>query len=195
MARFLSAEPGLEVVAHCATVKEAIKIIGAMAVDLVLLDFDLGVEKGSDFLRLARAKGFDGRILVLTAGMTPAETRDVFALGAAGIYYKHESPDLLAKSILQVMRGRAWIGAQDLEKLLRPQGASSEASPKRKLTDRERQVLRGILEGLSNKEIAAGLLVSESAVKAVLQQLFHKTGVHTRSQLVRIALEQYRDQV
>jgi DNA-binding NarL/FixJ family response regulator len=57
------------------------------------------------------------------------------------------------------------------------------------LTEREQQVLRGIFEGLTNKEIGAQLGVSDGAVKATLQQLFQKTGVRTRSQLVRIALE------
>jgi DNA-binding NarL/FixJ family response regulator len=57
------------------------------------------------------------------------------------------------------------------------------------LTEREQRVLQGVFEGLGNKEIGAGLGVSVSAVKATLQQLFHKTGVRTRSQLVRIALE------
>ncbi len=195
MARFLSAEPDLEVVAQSSNVKDALKILSSRPVDLVLLDFDLGAERGSDFIRLARAAGFAGRILLLTAGMTPAETKDLFALGASGIYHKHESPDQLAKSIQQVMKGRVWIAEKDLEKMLHPESASEEAGPRRKLTERERQVLRGILEGLSNKEIASGILISESAVKAVLQQLFSKTGVRTRSQLVRIALEQYRDQV
>jgi len=64
-----------------------------------------------------------------------------------------------------------------------------EQSLRKALTPREQQVLRGIFEGLSNKEIAGQLSVTETAVKATLQQLFQKTGVRTRSQLVRIALE------
>jgi two-component system nitrate/nitrite response regulator NarL len=62
-------------------------------------------------------------------------------------------------------------------------------------TDRERQVLSYVFEGLANKEIAERIGVSESSVKATLQQLFSKTGVRTRSQLVRIALEQYKEQL
>jgi two-component system nitrate/nitrite response regulator NarL len=54
-------------------------------------------------------------------------------------------------------------------------------------------VLSFVFEGLANKQIADRLQISESAVKASLQQLFTKTGVRTRSQLVRIALEKYRD--
>ena len=64
-----------------------------------------------------------------------------------------------------------------------------------KLTEREKQVFSSVFEGLMNKQIADRLRISETAVKASLQQLFAKTGVRTRSQLVRVALEQYRDQL
>ena len=64
-----------------------------------------------------------------------------------------------------------------------------------RLTDRQRKVLRFVLEGLSNKEIAWRLQISESYVKAILQSLFQKTGVRTRGQLVRVAFEQYEDQL
>jgi len=64
-----------------------------------------------------------------------------------------------------------------------------------RFTERERSVLSCVFEGLANKEIAERIGVSESSVKATLQQLFSKTGVRTRSQLVRIALEQYKNEV
>jgi DNA-binding NarL/FixJ family response regulator len=57
------------------------------------------------------------------------------------------------------------------------------------MTERQQRVLRGVFEGLTNKEIAFHIGVSESAVKATLQQLFRKTGVRTRAQLVRIVME------
>lgn len=63
------------------------------------------------------------------------------------------------------------------------------------LSPRDRRVLRLLLEGSSNKEIATDLNLSESAAKAALQQLFAKTGVRTRSQLVRVALEMLKDQI
>ena len=61
------------------------------------------------------------------------------------------------------------------------------------LNDRETAVLRLVVQGRANKEIAAHMDISESAVKNTIQQLFAKTGVRTRSQLVRVALEQYRN--
>lgn len=71
-------------------------------------------------------------------------------------------------------------------------GASSD-DRRTSLTDREEQILRLLVQGLSNKEIAARLAISESAVKNTLQQLFTRTGVRTRSQLVRVAMESYRN--
>lgn len=61
------------------------------------------------------------------------------------------------------------------------------------LTNRELDVLKAVVQGLANKEIAASLKISDSAVKNALQQLFTKTGVRSRSQLVRVALERYRN--
>jgi PAS domain S-box-containing protein len=76
--------------------------------------------------------------------------------------------------------------------------ASSNLSPSEHqervpLTDRETDVLRSLVQGLANKEIATRMEVSESTIKNTLQQLFAKTNVRTRAQLVRVALEQYRD--
>jgi PAS domain S-box-containing protein len=71
--------------------------------------------------------------------------------------------------------------------------ASEHQEDRAALNPRETEVLRFLVQGLANKEIATRMEVSESTVKNTLQQLFAKTDVHTRSQLVRVALEQYRD--
>ena len=68
-------------------------------------------------------------------------------------------------------------------------GAESASRTRPQLTEREQRVLQGVFEGLANKEIGVRLGISESAVKSTLQQLFRKTQVRTRSQLVRVALE------
>lgn len=71
--------------------------------------------------------------------------------------------------------------------------SSGEQQERAALTDRETEVLRSLVQGLANKEIATRMEVSESTIKNTLQQLFAKTSVRTRAQLVRVALEQYRD--
>jgi DNA-binding NarL/FixJ family response regulator len=90
---------------------------------------------------------------------------------------------------------RLWATvASQIDRRLRPTRGSRASTtparkPRRSLTARERQVLRGIFEGLTNKQIAMDIGVSESAVKATLQHVFRKTQVRTRAQLVRVVVE------
>jgi DNA-binding NarL/FixJ family response regulator len=88
------------------------------------------------------------------------------------------------------MRGEVWLEVKGIQSLISgANGRPDEQRASQSFNTRERAVLKAVFEGFTNKEIAAKLEVSESSVKAVLQQLFDKTGVRTRSQLVRIALE------
>jgi len=189
LSRLLAAEPGFEMVAHCGTTAEALDILGREAVDIVLLDYDLGEDHGEQFLTAARRAGYTGKILMVTAGMTAAESSHALKLGAAGIFLKHSSPGILTQAIRLVATGEMWVDQKVIHMLADGVPARGERDLRSLLTEREQSVLQGLFEGLSNKEIATELGVSESAVKATLQQLFQKTRVRTRSQLVRIALE------
>jgi DNA-binding NarL/FixJ family response regulator len=193
--RLLSAEPGFKVAAHCGTIGEGLRILERTAIDVVLLDFDLGESDGRQFLRLAKEHGFQGKILVVTAGVDASVAAELIRSGISGVFRKHDSAALLAQAIRDVMAGKVWLDQEQLQTALRTEVASSQDNRTRGFTAREQQVLSCVFEGLANKEIAARIRVSESSVKATLQQLFSKTGVRTRSQLVRIVLEQHRDQL
>ena len=194
VARLLDAEHSLEV-RHCGSVHEGVSILTSVPIDVVLLDFDLGNEKGSSFLAKAQATGFKGKVLLLTAGVNELEAADLIRQGISGIVLKHSSPADLSEGIHGVLAGKVWFDQEYLKRVLE-QAASAQAvrSSNSTFSERERQVLSLVLEGLSNKEIAERIHVSESSVKASLQQLFEKTGVRTRSQLVRVALERHKDQ-
>jgi len=112
----------------------------------------------------------------------------------AGIMLKESPLSVLAEAVRAVASGGAWLDQRFLRALAGTEPAEG-AESKATLSDRERKILRCLLEGLGNKEIAGRLLISETAVKTALQQLFQKTGVRSRSQLVRVALEQYHDQI
>ncbi|MBV9181983.1 MAG: response regulator transcription factor [Acidobacteria bacterium] len=192
--RLLSSEPGFDVAAHCGTVEEALTVLRQKSIDIILLDFDLGDRDGREFISLARAQGFKGKILVVTAGLDQPAMSELVRSGVAGIFRKHDSAGLLAQGIREVVSGKVWLRQEQLEVALRNHSKSSKSmvSP---FTERERQVLSCVFEGLANKEIAGRIGVSEGSIKATLQQLFSKTGVRTRSQLVRSVLEHYRDQL
>jgi DNA-binding NarL/FixJ family response regulator len=193
LARLLASEPDFELAVPCSSGEEALRVLESREIDLILLDYDLGAETGSRFLVLAAQRGLKGRVLVVTAGLGDSEVAEMLRLGVTGIFLKHNPPSLLAKAIRKVMAGEIWLDQRYLKILLQESRASDLQGRGRRLSEREREVLRSVFQGLANKEIAVRLQVSESSVKATLQQLFFKTGVRTRSQLVRVALEQYRD--
>ena len=186
--RLLVSEPGFETVAECGTLAEGLAVLSHSAIDIVLLDFDLEDDTGARFITAANAQGYQGKILMVTAGMSPLDIAVARKLGIAGIFLKHSSPAMLLDAIRAVAEGREWMDPK-----LNGAGADAAnadaAHKKEPLTPREQDVLRSVFEGLTNKEIAYRIGVSQSSVKATLQNLFEKTGVRTRGQLVRIALE------
>ena len=165
------------------------------SIDVVLLDFDLGEHDGREFVRLAKAQGFMGKVLVVTAALDQGAATELIRSGISGVFLKRDSAALLAQGIRDVMAGKVWLDQEQLQTALRTEVGTPQDTRTRPFTEREQQVLSCVFEGLANKEIAARIGVSESSVKATLQQLFSKTGVRTRSQLVRIVLEQHRDQL
>lgn len=196
VARFLNSEAGFDVVAHCGSGTEALKIIKSSSViDIILLDLDLGQETGVHFLDGLRNVKFTGKVLLVTADVSDSEVPALIRKGVSGVFMKHESPALLIQAIRETMNGKATFGQDLLRRALEKTDAYNANQGRSKLTEREKQVLSFVFEGLANKQIAAQLRISETTVKACLQQLFGKTGVRTRSQLVRVALEQYRDQL
>jgi two-component system nitrate/nitrite response regulator NarL len=192
LARVLESVPEFQVVGKASTVGEAIGILEAgTSVDIVILDVDLGHERGMDFMDRARQANFKGRILLVTAGVSDREAVLYVQAGAAGILHKQNQPKALCDAILKVARGEVHLEGQYLKAIFQTVDTTQPTRPR--LTERDTRVMRLLLEGAANKEISAELNISESAAKASLRALFDKLGVRTRSQLVRIALEQYRD--
>ena len=191
LVRLLETEAEFEVVARCATVAEGQQALAQAAVDVVLLDYDMGDQVGTDLLAGLDVRESGLKVIMVTAGMGASATLDAVNAGVAGVVLKHSDPRLLVEAIQRVAAGETWWDPGMLRSAAAGgQGSGSPASV-RSLTDRQRQVLRSILDGLTNKEIAARLQGSETAVKATIQELFNKAGVRTRSQLVRVAIERY----
>jgi two-component system nitrate/nitrite response regulator NarL len=194
VSRVLGADAQIDV-RNCAGVRDALRIIVQEPIDIVLLDHDLGGERASQFLPAARQAGFSGRVLIVTAWVSDTEARRLLRQGVSGIFIKERSLAELADAIRTVAAGGMWLDPRyaRLGESEQEHEAGEDLRPQ--FNERQRKVLRFVLEGLSNKEIAGRLQISESYVKAILQGLFQKTGVRTRGQLVRIAIEQYQDQL
>jgi DNA-binding NarL/FixJ family response regulator len=193
LARLLASEPGLEVVAECGSSAEAVEILGASPVDVVLSDFEHAADGADGFMSTVRRNGYQGQFLIVSEAADARNSAFAIKLGAAGIFLKSEAPARLVQAIRLVANGAVWLDQRIIRALA---DQSVDRLPQQRqetcangLTDREQRVLLGILGGLTNKKIGENLGLSESSVKASVQQLFYRTGVRTRSQLVRAALE------
>ena len=188
----LGSHEGIQV-EHCASIREALRLLAERSFDIVLLDHDLGDERASQFMPAAREAGFEGRVLVVTAWVSENEARRLLGQGVSGIFLKQAPLAELREAMRTVMNGEIFLDrafASIGERAGNPEDTKSAV-----FNERQRRVMRFVLEGLSNKEIAWRLQISESYVKAILQSLFQKTGVRTRGQLVRVIFEQYEDQL
>jgi len=192
LGRLLEANPHLRVVGQCASVEEALAELSRTSVDVVLLDYELGEESGFRLLTELNCGPTETKVLMVTAGVSDEVALHVMDAGASGIFLKKGRPEELITAIQRVANGELWLDDDTFRSLLAIRQNRSEVLERaRPLTSRQSQVLRGILNGLANKEIAWKLRVSETSVKATIQELFQKAGVRTRSQLVRIAIEQH----
>jgi DNA-binding NarL/FixJ family response regulator len=194
LSRLLQTESDFHIAATCASATEALALPHLAEIDVVLLDYDLGHEQGTQFIDRSRSSGFPGHILLVTAGMSDAIMLRALESGSSGVFLKHSPPSRLVEAIRKVVAGEVWLDPAVTRSIIAAATGNAAAPRTQGLTQREQAVLKGVFEGLTNKEIGARLAISESSVKAVLQQLFDKTGVRTRSQLVRIALEKHSEE-
>jgi DNA-binding NarL/FixJ family response regulator len=184
LARLLASERDFELVAECATSAEALKSLRHSKADVILVD--IGIAK--EFIPWARKARYPGKSLVIAREVNATGSAIVLKYGASGIFLASDSSSRLMQAIRLVASGEAWVD-QKVLRLLAERYPHFEGRWRGNLTERERAVLQGIVDGLSNRKIGSQIGVSESTIKATLQRLFKKAGVRTRSQLVRIALE------
>lgn len=194
LARVLEKESGFKVVGQFGSCAEALEVLNESGATMVLLDIDLGRERALDFVLECKKSRFTGQVLVVTAGTSGQEAVQLVQAGVAGILHKHHSTEELCSTIRQVADGEVYLEPEYFTALYRSVDRS-KAQNRPLLTERDKVVLRYIFQGLSNRDIGGRLGISESGVKSSLRQLFDKLGVRTRAQLVKIALEQYRDQL
>lgn len=194
LVRLLEKEPLFNVVGQAGSAAEALLALAQANPAVVLLDVDLGAERAIDFVLGARKKGYEGNVLAVTAGMSDAEAIQLVQAGVTGILHKHHSMSILRDAILQVARGEVSIEKSYLVPVLR----SMDRTRKPKipmLTPRDKAVIGAVLQGLTNRDMAVKLGISEGAIKASMRLVCAKLGVRTRSQLVKVALEYYKEQL
>jgi DNA-binding NarL/FixJ family response regulator len=179
-------EADLEIVGEAADGLEAVRLIVERRPDVVLLDLRLPHLSGVEVMRQVRPQVPGVRFLVLTTYDTDAYIGPALAAGAQGYLLKDANPDDLARGVRAIMAGGAalepGVAARLLERIV-------EADTTGGLSEREREVLRLLVAGASNKGIAHQLGLSENTVKAHMSHIFDKLDVQSRAEAVAAALQ------
>jgi DNA-binding NarL/FixJ family response regulator len=184
LAQLLGAHDGFELVAEFTTISEALKSLRGSGVDVILVD--IGIAK--EFISCAKKARFPGRFLAIAREVDAKDSAVVLRCGASGIFLDSDSSAWLIQAIRLVANGEAWVDHKVM-RLIAAGYSAKEARWFDTLTEREDTVLKGVIEGLSNRKIGVRVGISESRIKTTLHRLYTKASVRTRSQLVRTALE------
>lgn len=186
----LGTEPGIEVVGEAGQGQEALVAVEALDPDVVLLDLRMPVLDGISATRALVAAGTRARILVLTTFDTDRNIADALHAGATGFLLKDAPADQLVAAIRAAATGDAVlapsVARRVAEELARHRPAAG-IERMEALTDRERDVLEQMAEGLSNAEIAQRLFITEGTVKTHVARVLQKLGVRDRLQAVVLA--------
>ncbi len=186
MRQLLELDDQFHIVGEASNGTDGIQLALQTEPDVIILDLNMKGISGLDTLRKLHAEGVDARIIVLTVSDAPS---DIFALvdaGVDGYLLKDSDTTELLGQIRQAAKGESAFSEVVRKHLLerRPQ-----QDPFSALTDRERDVLQWIATGMSNKQIAAHLFISEETVKVHIRNLLRKLNVHSRVAATVLYLE------
>ncbi|MEU9243109.1 response regulator transcription factor [Streptomyces shenzhenensis] len=192
----LAAQPDMEVVAEAGDGVEALQVLKATAVDVVLMDVRMPKLDGVEATRRICAEPDAPKVLILTTFDLDEYAFSGLKAGASGFMLKDVPPGELLAAIRAVHSGDAVVAPSTTRRLLdrfAPMLPSAGQEPRYqelgRLTDREREVMVLVAQGLSNGEIAARLVLSEATVKTHVGRILTKLGLRDRVQVVVLAYE------
>lgn len=185
---FLGVQADIEVVGAAADGLEAVTLSESLRPDVVLLDLNMPGVDGFAALEELRARGVAARVLVLTSMAERSHVLPALRAGAVGFLYKDVDPQALVQAIRAVHDGHVLIAPEAAEAMMAAAPVISDDRGPTTLTTREREVLIQIAKGLSNREIARALTVSEKTVKTHVSNIFAKLGLQDRTQAALYAV-------
>lgn len=196
----LSRQADFEIVGEASDGLEGVKLAEQLKPDLVLLDLDMPVMNGTEALAQMLAANRELPVVMLTVSEDAEDLKEAFVLGARGYLVKNIDAEYLVNSVRQVVAGESVMSPEMTSKFVNGIRAKHlslmpEVRPEtvKSLTERERQILGGLAQGASNREMAKLLNMSESTVKAHLQRIMRRFDFSSRVQAAVFAAERHMD--
>ena len=192
MMKALGAEGGFEVVASCSDGRSCIEAIRNLLPDIAILDISMPGLTGLEILTIANSESLSTRLVFFTASIDDRELVMSAAAGAYGVIPKDVELEILVRSLRQVADGQRLLplpspdqaGSREQRNIAVSDNALTV------LTERQRQIMRLVSEGLSNKEIGRRLNISDGTIKQHLHHIYQKLEISNRTVLAALAIAQ-----
>lgn len=175
--QLLELDSNFDVVAEANCGSDAIVEAAKSQPDVILLDLNMKGMSGLDTLKALRNEGIDARIIILTVSDARSDVYAVIDAGADGYLLKDSEPEILLENIRQASKGRN-VFSDVVAQYLSSRG--EQVNPFSELTERELDVLQEVARGMSNKQVAFELHISEETVKVHIRNLLRKLNVRSR---------------
>ena len=186
LATFLKVFDDLQLVGEAESGEAAIKLCAEVLPDVILMDMALPVMDGATATRAIRQQFPQVQVIVLTSFKEGEFIKNALEAGAIGYLLKDVSADELVDAIRAAHAGRATLSPEAAQALV--ETSNQRRTPGLDLTEREREVLALMIEGLNNTQIAGRLTVSPSTIKSHVSNILAKLGVASRTEAVTLAL-------
>jgi NarL family two-component system response regulator LiaR len=187
LSTFLRAHPDLELVGQASNGRDAVQFCAAERPDVVLMDLVMPEMDGVAATRAIKERHPDVQVIALTSFKEDAMVTDVLQAGAIGYLLKDVDADELARAIRSARAGMPTLAPEAtaalLQSTLKPKALGAD------LSDRERDVLKLMTEGLNNRAIGDRLVIGETTVKFHVSSILAKLGVENRTEAVAVALQ------
>jgi DNA-binding NarL/FixJ family response regulator len=185
----LASDATIEIVGDAADGEEALRLVERHRPDVLLLDLALARGNGLEVLTRLAALKLPTRTVIVTATIDRVEMRTAVVRGAHGVLLKNMASELLAKCVRQVVKGEYWIGRESVGDLIDALRNPIHGEDTSGLSHRERDIVKAVVKGASNKDIAWQLGLGEQTVKNHLRRIFAKLKVANRVELAVHAME------
>ncbi|WP_197683576.1 response regulator transcription factor [Jiangella alkaliphila] len=191
----IDSQPDLEVVGEAGDGDAALHALAVTAADVVLMDVRMPVLDGVEATRRLRTRDDAPKVIVLTTFDLDEYAFAAIKAGASGFLLKDAPPPTLLDAVRTVHSGDAVVAPSTTRRLLErfaghlPEDATPPDAVWAELTQREHEIVREVVRGRSNAEIAATLFVTEATVKTHIGRVLAKVGLRDRVQLVVLAYE------